>query len=87
MIKRFTGDCGGILEAEKTSAVSMHHKNILRLIGYHKTENTAVLVFPFAERGSLDKNLPGKFLLPVVFKNFDSSGSGNSLWVLHVASN
>jgi hypothetical protein len=61
----------------------MHHKNILRLIGYHKTENTVVLVFPFAERGSFDKNLLGKFLLPVVF---DSSGSGNSLWVLHDAS-
>lgn len=70
LIKRFTGDCGAILEAEKASAVSMHHKNILRMIGYHKTENSSVLVFPFAARWSLDKNLPGKFLLPIVFKTF-----------------
>jgi hypothetical protein len=45
--------------SRKSITVSMHHKNILWMIGYHKTENSSVLVFPFAARWSLDKNLPG----------------------------
>jgi hypothetical protein len=72
--KSFTRDSGGVLKAEKTSAVSMCHKNILRLIGYHKTENAAILVFPSAEKGSLDMHLCSKFhalfyLLANFFKN------------------
>ncbi|KAG6703990.1 hypothetical protein I3842_07G114100 [Carya illinoinensis] len=62
LIKVFRGDCShGILEAEKTSAVSMQHKHIQELIGYHKScEDCAVLVYPFAECwGNLDEYLTG----------------------------
>lgn len=55
MVKMFRGDSGGVfLEAEKKAALSMRHKNIMRLIGYHQSEDTTFLVFPFAERGTLD---------------------------------
>lgn len=77
-MKVFKGDCGGILEAEKTSALSMHHKYILELIGCHNScEDSAVLVYPFAERGSLDEYLTGKFLNQKISET--SLGSGNSL--------
>ncbi|KAE8009440.1 hypothetical protein FH972_005877 [Carpinus fangiana] len=90
LIKRFKGDCGAILEAEKASAVSMHHKNILRMIAYHKTENSSVLVFPFAARWNLDKNLPGPVvhgeLIPSnIFLRHDLrpliSGFGQARWL------
>ncbi|KAF3961231.1 hypothetical protein CMV_014129 [Castanea mollissima] len=55
LVKNFTRVSSGLLKAEKTSAISMYHKNILRLIGYHMTENTMILVFPSVERGSLDE--------------------------------
>ncbi|XP_075642992.1 cold-responsive protein kinase 1-like isoform X2 [Castanea sativa] len=55
LVKNFTRVSSGLLKAEKTSAISMYHKNILRLIGCHKTENTMILVFPSVERGSLDE--------------------------------
>nr|XP_023907243.1 probable inactive receptor kinase At4g23740 [Quercus suber] len=63
LVKKFTRISSGLLKAEKTSAISMYHKNILRLIGCHKTENTMILVFPSVERGSLDELLCSNFKL------------------------
>ncbi|PON65850.1 Tyrosine-protein kinase [Parasponia andersonii] len=60
LVKMFRGESGGVfLSAEMKAAFSMRHKNILRLIGYHQSDNTTFLVFPFAERGTLDSNLNG----------------------------
>ncbi|KAF5455293.1 hypothetical protein F2P56_024888 [Juglans regia] len=61
LIKVFMGKISGILEAEKTSAVSMQHKYILELIGYYEScEDCAVLVYPFVECwGNLDEYLTG----------------------------
>ena len=61
-VKRFIGDFSAILEAEKKAALAMHHKNILRLVAYHKNENATVLVFPYTKFGTLDKYLHGKLL-------------------------
>ncbi|KAK9281365.1 hypothetical protein L1049_004265 [Liquidambar formosana] len=57
LVKKLQGDCDDILKAEKKAAFSMCHRNILKLIGYHERENTTFLVFPYAERGTLDKYL------------------------------
>ncbi|XP_059625328.1 G-type lectin S-receptor-like serine/threonine-protein kinase At1g34300 [Cornus florida] len=57
MVKRFSGDFSGILETEKRAALSMHHNNIMGLIGYHKSENDTILVFPHPARGTLDRYL------------------------------
>ncbi|CAB4322175.1 unnamed protein product [Prunus armeniaca] len=65
MVKRYsTSDSSrswsrDVLEAEKKTALSMHHKNILSLAGYYQSENTTILVFPSTKRGSLDTNLYG----------------------------
>ncbi|KAK1398829.1 hypothetical protein POM88_008692 [Heracleum sosnowskyi] len=48
---------GSILDAEKMIAVSMHHKNILRLLGYHQTANAISLAFPFPAKGTLERFL------------------------------
>lgn len=61
LVKMFRGDSGGMfLGAEMKAALSMSHKNIMRLIGYHQSDNSTFLVFPFAERGTLDSNLNGE---------------------------
>ena len=60
MVKRFKGDSGGVLEAEKKAALYIYHKNILGLRGYHSSKNTTVLVFPFARGRTLDNYLYGE---------------------------
>lgn len=57
LVKRFTGDSSSILEAEKKAAWSMHHKNILGLLGYHQSESASVLVYPHPREGTLDNML------------------------------
>ncbi|KAK3004686.1 hypothetical protein RJ639_018712 [Escallonia herrerae] len=59
LVKRFTGDNGGILLAEMKAAFSLYHKNIMGLIGYHENENATVLVFPYTRRGTLDRYING----------------------------
>ncbi|KAK2965204.1 hypothetical protein RJ640_019959 [Escallonia rubra] len=59
LVKRFTGDNGGILVAEMKAAFSLYHKNIMGLIGYHENENATVLVFPYTKRGTLDRYING----------------------------
>ncbi|KAJ7973000.1 Tyrosine-protein kinase [Quillaja saponaria] len=59
LVRRFIGNFGGLVVAEKKAALSMHHKNILGLIGYYKSEKTTILVSPYASRGTLEKNLFG----------------------------
>ncbi|XP_050366207.1 probable receptor-like protein kinase At1g80640 [Argentina anserina] len=58
-VKRYTGEWRTMLEREKKAAVSMHHKNILRLTAFYDGEVTAVLVFPLTIRGTLHTNLYG----------------------------
>ncbi|CAI9284140.1 unnamed protein product [Lactuca saligna] len=60
-VKRFVGNhFNYVLEAEKKAALSMYHKNIVRLLGFHQNENAMALVFPYASRGSLmDRFLNG----------------------------
>ncbi|KAJ4849115.1 hypothetical protein Tsubulata_027774, partial [Turnera subulata] len=55
LVKRFRGEWGSILEAERKAALSLHHKNILRLTAYHRNENDTILVFPFGMGRTLDK--------------------------------
>ncbi|KAL5561408.1 hypothetical protein UlMin_031155 [Ulmus minor] len=57
LVKMFRGVSSDILEAEKRAAFSLRHRNILKLIGYHHSQSTTFLVFPFLERGRLDLNL------------------------------
>lgn len=60
LVKMFRGDSGGVfLQAERKAALSMRHKNIMRLLGYNQGEDTTFLVFPFAERCTLDLCLAG----------------------------
>lgn len=60
LVKTFSSNLSSILDAEKMIAVSMHHKNILRMIGYHQTANAISLAFPFATKGSLERLLYGE---------------------------
>ncbi|CAN6690468.1 unnamed protein product [Malus baccata var. baccata] len=62
------GNSRGVLEAEKKAALSMHHKNILSLAGYCNCDNTMILIFPSAKRGSLETNLYGKLARPLLMK-------------------
>ncbi|KAK1398821.1 Protein kinase domain-containing protein [Heracleum sosnowskyi] len=58
LVKTFSSNLGSILDAaEKMIAVSMHHKNILRLLGYHQTANAISLAFPFPAKGTLERFL------------------------------
>ncbi|KAK3194159.1 hypothetical protein Dsin_025469 [Dipteronia sinensis] len=59
LLKRFTEDAisRAIFEVEKKAALSMHHKNILGLLGYHHSENTTVIVYPHPKEGTLDNIL------------------------------
>ncbi|KAI3825595.1 hypothetical protein L1987_07087 [Smallanthus sonchifolius] len=51
IVKRYVGtECRYVLEAEKKAALTMYHKNILRLYGFHKNENAMALVFRFSSR-------------------------------------
>ncbi|KAL8226628.1 hypothetical protein R6Q57_016460 [Mikania cordata] len=51
LVKRYVGsEYTYALEAEKKAALSMYHKNILGLYGFHKNENAIALVFPFTSR-------------------------------------
>ncbi|CAK9185827.1 unnamed protein product [Ilex paraguariensis] len=58
-VTKFTGDFYDVVEAEKKAAMSIYHKNILGLMGYHRNENSTFLVFPSAIRGPLDIFLNG----------------------------
>ncbi|KAL4566386.1 hypothetical protein LXL04_030501 [Taraxacum kok-saghyz] len=60
-VKRFVGtDFNYVLESEKKAALTMYHKNIVRLLGFHQNETAMALVFPYASRGSLmDRFLNG----------------------------
>ncbi|KAI3717704.1 hypothetical protein L1987_69481 [Smallanthus sonchifolius] len=53
IVKRYVGtECRlYVLEAEKKAALTMYHKNILGLYGFHKNENAMALVFRFTSRG------------------------------------
>ncbi|KAK1398842.1 hypothetical protein POM88_008707 [Heracleum sosnowskyi] len=57
LVKTFSSNLGSILDAEKMIAVSMHHKNILRLLGYHRTANAISLALPFPAKGTLERFL------------------------------
>eukprot|EP00257_Ricinus_communis_P018487 XP_015577216.1 serine/threonine-protein kinase CDG1 isoform X1 [Ricinus communis] len=57
LVKRYKGDSVSILEAQMKAALFLHHKNILTLIGYYRSEQDVVLVFPFKIEGTLDKHL------------------------------
>ncbi|KAK1398819.1 Protein kinase domain-containing protein [Heracleum sosnowskyi] len=59
LVKTFSSNLGSILDAEKMIAVSMHHKNILRFLGYHQTANAISLAFPFPAKGTLERFLHG----------------------------
>ncbi|KAJ9171784.1 hypothetical protein P3X46_015099 [Hevea brasiliensis] len=57
LVKRFNGNSGSILEAEMNASLFLHHKNILSMIGYHRSEHEIVLVFPVATEGTLDRHI------------------------------
>ncbi|OMO81983.1 hypothetical protein COLO4_23313 [Corchorus olitorius] len=49
-----------IFEAEMRAASSMHHKNIMILTGYHRSENGTILIFPFLQgMTSIDRYIWG----------------------------
>nr|GEU68463.1 probable receptor-like serine/threonine-protein kinase At5g57670 [Tanacetum cinerariifolium] len=53
-IKRYVGtEYRYVLEAEKKAALTMYHKNIVGLLGFHQNENAMALIFPFSSRGAL----------------------------------
>lgn len=60
LVKTFSSNLSNILDAEKMIAVSMHHKNILGMIGYHQTANAISLAFPFTTQGTLERFLYGE---------------------------
>ncbi|XP_076949664.1 receptor-like cytosolic serine/threonine-protein kinase RBK2 [Bidens hawaiensis] len=74
-VKRYIGTkCSYVLEAEKKAALTMYHKNILGLYGFHKNENAMALVFPFTSRSGgalLNRFLNGAWTkeLEVTFQN------------------
>ncbi|KAL8149095.1 hypothetical protein AgCh_006195 [Apium graveolens] len=59
LVKTFSSNLSSILDAEKMIAVSMHHKNILGMIGYHQTASAISLAFPFTTKGTLERFLYG----------------------------
>ncbi|KAL7172093.1 hypothetical protein ACSBR2_031731 [Camellia fascicularis] len=59
LVKRFTRQFNYNVEAEKKAALTLHHKNIQGLIGYHKSESATVVVYPFTRRWILDRLIHG----------------------------
>ncbi|XP_021889241.1 protein NSP-INTERACTING KINASE 3-like isoform X2 [Carica papaya] len=59
IVKRLIGDSISIFEAEKRAALSLSHRNILHLIGYHQSQHATILVFPLLREGTLDKYICG----------------------------
>ncbi|XAR58408.1 Non-specific serine/threonine protein kinase [Bertholletia excelsa] len=59
LVKRFAGEVDHIVKVEKRAALSMYHKNILGLIGYHKSKNGTILVYPFSRRRTLERFIYG----------------------------
>ncbi|CAL5333012.1 unnamed protein product [Camellia sinensis] len=59
LVKRFTRQFDYNVEAEKKAALTLHHKNIQGLIGYHKGESATVVVYPFTRRWILDRFIHG----------------------------
>ncbi|XP_021281154.1 putative proline-rich receptor-like protein kinase PERK11 [Herrania umbratica] len=55
LVKEFAAYSGSILEAEIRAALSMHHKNIMSLTGYHQSENGTILIFPLLQGVTLDR--------------------------------
>ncbi|KAK2649540.1 hypothetical protein Ddye_017029 [Dipteronia dyeriana] len=70
LLKRFTEDAisRAIFGVEKKAALSMHHINILELLGYHHSENTTVLVYPHPKEGTLDNIICGKWESELILK-------------------
>ncbi|KAI9181131.1 hypothetical protein LWI28_011785 [Acer negundo] len=70
LVKRFTEDAISrtIFEVEKKAVLSMHHKNILGLLGYHHSEITTVLVYPHPKEGTLDNILCGIWESELILK-------------------
>lgn len=60
VVHKFQGHRNKILKAEKKVSLTMYHKNILRLAGYHQSENATFIVYPYV-RHTLDRFLFGKF--------------------------
>lgn len=60
LVKTFSSSLRSILDAEKMVAVSMHHKNILGMIGYHQTASAISLAFPLRTKGTLERILFGE---------------------------
>ncbi|RVX20690.1 hypothetical protein CK203_002980 [Vitis vinifera] len=79
MVKRFKGDSGGVLEAEKKAALYIYHKNILGLRGYHSSKNTTVLVFPFARGRTLDNYLYAKIMVGNMKSNISAGSRGKEV--------
>ncbi|KAJ0051937.1 hypothetical protein Pint_00939 [Pistacia integerrima] len=59
LVKRFTENSSGIFQAENKAASSIHHKNIMQLLAYHKSDTTTVLLYPLPREGTLDDILSG----------------------------
>ncbi|XP_065859447.1 probable serine/threonine-protein kinase PBL6 [Euphorbia lathyris] len=57
LVRKYSGDCCSILEAETKAALLLQHKNVHTLVGYHKSEHGIILVFPLQTKGTLDKHL------------------------------
>lgn len=62
LVKTFTLDFKTDLEAEKAVACTMHHKNILGLIGYNHNVDSISLIFPYTTQGTLERFLYGEFI-------------------------
>lgn len=57
LVKRLRESSSIVLEAEKKAASSMHHKNIMGLMGYHQSDTATVLVHPHPREGTLENML------------------------------
>ncbi|KAF2304717.1 hypothetical protein GH714_037687 [Hevea brasiliensis] len=76
LVKRFNGNSGSILEAEMNASLFLHHKNILSMIGYHRSEHEIVLVFPVATEGTLDRHISVSLECVNICKLSKGDGSG-----------
>ncbi|KAJ9567590.1 hypothetical protein OSB04_003556 [Centaurea solstitialis] len=88
-VKRYIGiESNYVLKAEKKAALTMCHKNIVGLVGFHQNENAMALVFPYASRGSLmDRFLNGfwtkELEVPFPGKMYIATGIAQGLRYMH----
>ncbi|KAK6239409.1 hypothetical protein QUC31_004878 [Theobroma cacao] len=68
LAKKFAAYSGGILEAEIRAALSMHHRNIMSLTGYHQSENGTILIFPLLQGVTLDRYIRGSGRMELKFQ-------------------